>query len=53
LKKGHFQSDCCLKRKADKKHKKREKQEAKVSLAAAIEAPSTAKEATISDADIW
>jgi len=53
LKKGYFQSNCCLKRKANKKRKKREKQEAKVSLAAAIEAPSTAKEATILDANIW
>jgi hypothetical protein len=52
-KKGHFKTDCRLKKQADKKRRKREKQEAKASLAAAIEAPNTAKEATISDASCW
>jgi hypothetical protein len=53
LKQGHFEKDCRLKKQADKKRKKREKQEAKASLATAIKAPNTAKEALISDASIW
>ena len=51
--KGHLEKDCRLKKQADKKRKKREKHEANASLAAAIEAPNTAKTALISDAELW
>jgi len=52
-KKGHLEKDCRLKKQADKKRRRREKQEAKACLAAATKAPNTAKEALISDAEIW
>jgi hypothetical protein len=52
-KKWHVKIDCRLKKQADENCRKREKHEAKASLAAAIEAPKTTKEALISNASIW
>jgi len=53
LKKGHLKKDCRIKKQANKKRRKGEKQEAKASLDTAIKAPKTVKEATIQDIELW
>jgi hypothetical protein len=54
LKKGHLEKDCRIKKRADKKRKKRQKQEAKASLAIAGEATANvAKTTSFSDVEIW
>jgi hypothetical protein len=55
LKKGHFEKGCRIEKQADKKPIKRQKQEAKVSLATASKATADAvtETALIPDASIW
>jgi hypothetical protein len=54
LKTGHMEKDCRIKKQANKKRKKSQKQEAKVSLATASKATANvAQTAQISDAAIW
>jgi hypothetical protein len=53
LKQGHFEKDCRLKKQADKKRNKRQKQEARVSLATASKATANVQTALISDAELW
>lgn len=55
LKRGHMEKDCRTKKQADKKRKKRQRREAKVSLASAVPDEATANVArtSFSDVDIW
>jgi len=54
LKQGHFEKDCRFKKQAGKKRNKRQKQEARVSLATASKATvNVEKEALILDAELW
>jgi hypothetical protein len=53
LKQGHFEKDYCFKKQADKKCNKRQKQEARVSLATASKATANIeREALISDTEL-
>jgi hypothetical protein len=54
LKRGHLEKDCRIKKQADRKRNKRQKQEAKVSLATASKATAdVVRTDLISDASIW